>query len=134
MNFELNNKVDMELYNKDQERYKVNIKKADFYKLINNLYDNEMKEIASKYPAAERDTWSIQQTEWSRWVNDPTNAKTPFVDSLAEARGVDRTVLLTRIGDKVNQIAVLLGKKQALESQVKQVTTLKDLEAINISF
>jgi len=109
-------------------------KKIDVLIDIKNKFNNKMKELAAKYPETERDTWPIQQAEWSEWVKDPDNAKTPFVDSLAAARGIDRETLLERIGVKVTEIAALLGKKQAFEDQVAQAETLEDLEAISISF
>lgn len=97
---------------------------------INNSYSTKVKEIASKYPDTERDTWSIQQSEWTEWIKNPSSTKTPFVDTLAQARGISREEMLKRIGENVKLFAYLLGLKQQFLDKAKKAKTEDELKNI----
>jgi len=97
---------------------------------INKAYDGKVKEIASKYPDTERDTWPIQQSEWAEWVKDPDNSKTPFVNTLAQARGITREEMFNRIGENVTLFAKLLGLKQQFLDKAQRAQTEEELKNI----
>ena len=128
------------IYNKTEEEIKKIIQQSNKIKLIslkqqliekiNHAYSTKIKEIASKYPNTERDTWSIQQSEWVEWVKDPQNAKTPFVDTIAQARGITREEMLNKIGENVKLFAYLLGLKQQYLDKVNKATTEDELKLI----
>lgn len=108
----------------------INEVKQQLIEKINNAYSAKIKEIASKYPNTERDTWNIQQSEWTSWVQDSQNSKTPFVDTLAKARGITREEMLEKIGENVKLFAYLLGLKQQFLDKTNNATTENELESI----
>lgn len=133
-------KADLNFLNQHKDEYKVyekpkiiltfEDKQNNLIKKVNEAYSNKIKEIASKYPNTERDTWPIQQSEWTAWVQDPTNAKTPFVDTVAQARGITREEMLNKIGENVKTFAYLLGLKQQYLDKVNKATTEDELKLI----
>ena len=134
MKFNLKHNVNEAEFEKIQLQHKTNIavkyEKTNLYRQVNEAYSNKIKEIASKYPNTERDTWPIQQSEWVAWVQDPTNAKTPFVDTIAQARGVTREEMLNKIGENVKTFAYLLGLKQQYLDKVNKAATENELKLI----
>lgn len=56
----------------------------------------KVKELVKDYPDFEVDTFSTQETEAKEYMKDNTSA-TPFIDSLAASRGVDKEVMISKI-------------------------------------
>jgi len=108
--------------------------KQEKLEIINSLYQDKMNKLKSQYPQDEIKTWDTQRNEWQEWIKDTENAKTPFVDKLAEARGISRETLLNKIGEKVLLIAKLTGKRQALEDKINSAKTEEELNSIKITF
>jgi len=83
--------------------------------------DNDLRNITTIYPAAERATWDIQRQEALAWQAD-NNSAVPFIDALATERGVTTadqvTQILTKIAAFEAAAATAIGKRQRLIDQV----------------
>lgn len=93
--------------------------------------------LTAGYPEFEKMTWENQSREALAWDAD-NNVATPYIDSLAEIRGITRVDYLKRVLSKTKAFNVaaqkLVGLKQKYEDQVKAATTPKKLAAINPRF
>lgn len=89
---------------------------------------NRIKKDAAEYEVA---TWDTQRIEYAAWVSDKA-ASTPYVDALAQGRGIDRDALMVKIGVKVAGMATLQGMQHALEERVEQANTQEEVNAIEI--
>ncbi len=98
---------------------------------IRQKFQGVVDSIKSQYAPYEIESFADQRAEWRAWVAGNT-AKTPIVDALAQARGIDREVLLQRIGEKVTQIVQLQGTQNKLEDQVKSMDKVEYIEAVNV--
>ncbi len=92
---------------------------------INSAYTTEAEKIRINVPEDEIKTWDIQKLEAQAWELDST-VETPFCTGLAEAREMDREVLLNKVLTKVYNyqtvMAGLTGKRQKLEDQLDAIT------------
>lgn len=87
---------------------------------IHDKYDEIVrKQITGKFSKFEIDTFETQRSEWHNWKLD-ANSLTPTIDAIAEARGIDRTELLSKVEKNVLQISTLLGAQQAEEDTYKK--------------
>ena len=98
---------------------------------IRQKFQSLIDSIKSQYAPYEIESFADQRAEWRAWVADNT-AKTPIVDALAQARGIDREELLQRIGEKVTQIVQLQGTQNRIEDSLKMLSSVEDIEAINV--
>lgn len=84
-------------------------------------YESRMSVIASSYPPSERESWPVQMQEAQALLADP-QATTPWIDAAAQARGLSRQELATRIAAKNAAYRVvsgtLTGVRQAIEDQI----------------
>ena len=84
-------------------------------------YERRMQAIAAGYPPSERESWPAQTSEATALIADP-QAATPWIDSAAVARGVDRFGLALRVVAKDAQYRVfsgtLSGVRQRIEDQI----------------
>lgn len=78
----------------------------------------------AEFSDVEKQTWAKQQAEVAAYLAD-TKAPTPTLDGLAQARGIDRAVMLEKAIAKVTAFEPLsvavVGKQQAYEDQIKAV-------------
>jgi len=98
---------------------------------IKQMYQGKIDNISKKYAPYEVESFVDQRGEWRVWHND-NNAATPIVDALAAARGVDREVLLNKIGANVIALTTIQGEQNALEDKIKACTTQDELDAVEI--
>lgn len=103
--------------------------KLDKIKSIRAHFDAVMDAVRSEVARYEIETWDTQRDELSRYLADPS-APTPYVDSLAAARGETRDTLFPKIQGKVQQLAAIQGAQQALEKQAEAAKTIEELESI----
>ena len=100
---------------------------------INSIYEEKAAKIKSDTPESEVLTWNIQQTEYEKWSID-NSSPTPFVDNLAQAREIEKTILIEKIGAKINAfksyMAQLTGERQKFEDQIKSAKTPDELKSI----
>lgn len=89
----------------------------------NSSYEKATQVITADYPQLEKDTWPTQDKESKAWVADPVNALTPWIDSAAATRGIDRVEYLRRTLAKAQQFEMvssyLTGTRQKYEDQIK---------------
>lgn len=100
---------------------------------INDTYEQQARLVRVDVPENEVLTWDIQKLEAEAWQINP-EVTTPFINALAEARQIDRAILLEKVLEKVtayrNYIGGLTGTRQRLEDLVNAATTKEELEAI----
>ena len=84
--------------------------------------------MASTVAEYERETFSIQEKEWSAWSIDNTSP-TPNCDVLAASRNMDRLELLNRIGYKTTLVFQILGTQQYQVDLLETCTTMAELDA-----
>jgi len=96
---------------------------------IRTHFDNTMHGIKASVASYEVLTWDTQRNELAMYLASPANP-TPYVDSLAAARGETRDVLFTKIKAKVDAMAALQGTQHLLEKQVEAASTLAEVEAV----
>lgn len=96
-------------------------------------FEQAAAQITAGYPASEIVSWPTQEKEALAW-DDDNNVLTPYIDALATARGISRTVYLTKTVQKIVAFraatATIIGKRQRLEDQAKAASTIEQLAAI----
>lgn len=100
---------------------------------INAAFEIAAAGIKASYPESEVLSWDKQEKEARDFLADP-QAVTPQLDAMAETRGLDKTELANRIVSKADSFAVssgqIIGKRQALEDQLKAMTTWSEMKDI----
>ena len=103
----------------------------------NSQYDAAISRMTSDYPSAEVSTWERQRAEVVAWAADPASP-TPWIDTAAAVRGLDRDEYLARTLAKVNAFAVasayLTGRRQGIDDQLRAATTAEELAAVVIDY
>ena len=94
-------------------------------------YQGIVNAVRNKYSEYEIESFTDQRNEWKLYIAD-NNAKTPIVDAIANARGISRDDLFTKIGNNVTAIAATQGEQNSKEDAIKACTTIEELEAIEI--
>lgn len=100
-------------------------------KAVVTTYSEGHKQALEGYSLNEQATFTSQELEFLKWDEDDTVA-TPTVDQIALARGVDRLILLPKIGLNLQARNAATGQQQALEDSIKACTTIDQLESIVI--
>lgn len=92
-------------------------------------------QITSAYPDFEKLTWEDQRREATAWQANSA-VPTPYIDSLAAIRGIDRVDYLNRTLAKIdvftNAAQKLVGQRQKYEDQIKAALTVEELNAVNL--
>jgi hypothetical protein len=111
--------------------------KATKLSVINAEYEAAAESARQQTPSSEVETWSRQEAEARAWVVDGAVA-TPFVDGIADARGVGRVDLLHKIIARSDAYALLIasltGQRQGYEDALKRADTTAEVEAIVVSY
>lgn len=99
-------------------------------------YEARMQVIAAAYPPSERESWPVQMQEAQALLAD-SQATTPWIDAAAQARGLTRHELATRIAAKNDAYRLvsgtLTGIRQAIEDQITAAgTDAQALAAIDV--
>ena len=81
-------------------------------------YERRMQAIAAGYPPSERESWPVQTSEATALIAD-LQAATPWIDSAAVARGVDRFGLALRIVAKDAQYRVFSGTLSGVRQRIE---------------
>jgi hypothetical protein len=103
--------------------------KVQKVRAIRAYFDGIVTGLKASVAAYEVATWDTQRNELTAYLANANNP-TPYVDSLAATRGETREVLFGKIKAKVEAMAALQGKQQALEKQVEAATDMDSLNAI----
>jgi hypothetical protein len=96
---------------------------------IRTHFDGIVAGLKASVAPYEVATWDIQRNELTAYLANVNNP-TPYVDSLASARGETRDALFGKIKAKVEAMAALQGRQQMLEKQVEAATDVGALGAI----
>lgn len=98
-------------------------------------YEEAMQELVKDYPLKERETWRKQEEQARAYLEDNATS-TPGLDALALSSGRDKDDLVSAIISKADALLVatltLTGKKQALITQIDNVSTLTDEDAARL--
>jgi hypothetical protein len=99
---------------------------------FNVQLSSHLNTLFSKYTSEEINTFTIQETEALAYTAD-NNASTPFINSIASNRGIDRTLLIDKIinNSAAYRLAVSteIGKKQKVFDRL-QATTLTEINNV----
>jgi len=115
-----------------KETYLTSIREP-YLAYIRGYFQDIIDKDKKRYTRYELETFSIQQTEWIKWNADNT-VVTPFCDALAAGRGVDRLVLLNKVGTKILEISSFLGKQHMFEDLLNGATSEEEIKAIRLPF
>lgn len=89
--------------------------------------------ILAGYPQAEIESFYRQEREARGWTED-NQTPTPMLTAIAENRGVPFEILVQKVIEKADQVAVIIGQiigqRQAFEDRILQAKTLEDLTAL----
>lgn len=101
--------------------------------LINASFEAAAQALTAGYPEAERLTWPIQQAEALAWAADE-NATTPYLDGLADARGITpaemRALTLAQVQAFQAASQQLVGTRQRLRDEINAAATVADVRAV----
>ena len=105
---------------------------------INNAYETAIISVQREHiPQTEMLSFEIQERE-SKAYKDSGYTDTslcPFMQSIANARGVDLKTLCDKALEKATLYrqasGMLIGKRQGLQDRIEQVQTKEDLESIS---
>lgn len=99
--------------------------KATQHAAIATAFSLAAQNLTAGYPEAERLTWPTQQSEALAWEAD-NSTPTPYLDSIAAARGIDvqqmRNLTVTQVHAFQTASAQLVGTRQKLRDQIDAVT------------
>lgn len=121
-------KVRYYLTDEDRE-LSVKFNKFVMLKVIADRFSERMKNLMVEASDLEVATWEEQKREALLYQSDNT-ASTPLIDILAAGRGIDKSVLVTKILNNVEaykiKLANLLVEQQQIEARVKACETIAD--------
>jgi len=101
---------------------------------INQAFQREASTLIAGYPQGETLTWGIQQSEALAWQAN-ANAATPYLDGLADSRGIDRGQMRQKTLSKVLMFMetsrALVGTRQRLEDEVNAAQSIDQVSQIS---
>lgn len=107
--------------------------KARKHAEINAAFSDAATALTDGYPDAEKLTWPVQQQEALAWDAD-NNSPTPYLDSVASARGIDevemRQLTLAQVQAFRTASAGLVGTRQRLRDQIDAAESVETVESI----
>lgn len=93
------------------------------------FFDDIIDNVFSSLAGFEPQTFATQEEEWRAWNIDPLS-DTPYVDILCARRGIDKAILMEKIGLKVMSFADAQGNMHALEDAITNSPDIPTLEYI----
>lgn len=100
---------------------------------VNQAFESATSLLTAGYPESEKDSWPNQTIEALAWGNDNA-APTPYLDALAENRGIEPLLYRQKTLDKVIAYkaasAVLIGRRQRYADLISAAEGASDLDAI----
>lgn len=106
--------------------------RAGLHAQVNGEYTQRMSAVALPYPQYERESWPIQLQEAQTLAADPA-AVTPWIDTCAAQRGLERNELAQRILAKDSAYRLisgsLTGARQAHEDAIDALADLESLQS-----
>tara|TARA_B110000977_G_scaffold34786_1_gene46490 strand:+ start:4389 stop:5129 length:741 start_codon:yes stop_codon:yes gene_type:complete len=103
--------------------------KVLFKRIIRDRYNQHFLAL-TQASALEKQSWAVQQAEAEAWTAD-NSASTPTLSTLATARSLTVSALVSKINTKVtaynSAVATLLGEQKDLEDEVDALTDVAGL-------
>ena len=105
---------------------------------INTKCDEILKCAVATYPETEQQTFYKQDAESVAYLENPEEADTPFLTTLAAARGIDLDTMVAKVRAKTEAFAQLsafiCGQRQAMEDALDKCETIDDVNNIVVSY
>lgn len=105
----------------DEQAGAIAFNKYLFKRVVRDRYNQKFKELNKWSSHLEAATWEQQKSEASAWTAD-NSASTPMLTTMATARGISVSDLVSKINSKVtaynNSLATLLGEQKNLEDDI----------------
>ena len=134
------------IYNTLETETKTNASNLPLHKelSIGKVRVNSQKQIdamVNSTPDYEKDTYSIQETEWVAYhkfaienPSIPNTVLTPNCDIIAVNREITREALLAKIGIKVQAVFQILGLQQKKVDDINLCVTMNELEVLMFTY
>jgi len=110
----------------------ISFNKYLFKRIIRDRYNQKFLELNKWSSSLEKATWEQQKSEAAAWTADNT-ASTPMLTTMATARGITVSALVSKINTKVSEynaaIATKLAEQKVLEDEVDALTTIAEAHA-----
>lgn len=104
---------------------------------INAGCDAILKQAVAGYPETEQQTFYKQDAESAAYLENP-ETETPFLTTLATARGIDLDTMVEKVRAKTDAFAQLsafiCGQRQAMEDTLDALETVEEVEALVVSY
>lgn len=122
--------VKAKYYLTDQDKLNtVSLYKEIMRYILDEVYDKRLIELKLNVSDIEVQSWEQQRQEALAYAAD-NSSSTPMLSVLASSRGITLSEMVNKVisaVDKYNgDLADLLGRKQAVEGEIKQCTSLPD--------
>lgn len=105
---------------------------------INRECDVILQQAVAGYPETEQQTFYKQDAESAAYLENPETAETPFLTTLATARGIDLDTMVEKVRAKTDAFAQLsafiCGQRQAMEDTLDALETVEEVEALLVSY
>ena len=105
---------------------------------INTKCNQILKYAVATYPETEQQTFYKQDAESAAYLANPETADTPFLITLAAARGIDLETMVTKVRAKTDAFAQLsafiCGQRQAMEDKLDKCASKEEVEALPVEF
>ena len=117
----------------DDKANAVKFMKIVFRKILDEVYDRRMEQLNLQVSALERSTWPQQRAEAEAYQVD-NKVSTPMLTALAAARNISVAEMATKVLAAIDtyntSVATLLANKQTVETEIKNCTTIEDLNIL----
>ena len=104
---------------------------------INRECDVILQQAVAGYPETEQQTFYKQDAESAAYLENP-ETETPFLTTLATARGISLATMVEKVRAKTDAFALLsayiCGQRQAMEDQLDACETVEEVQAITVSY
>lgn len=104
---------------------------------INASCDAILKQAVSGYPETEQQTFYKQDAESAAYLKNP-EVETPFLTTLATARGISLEDMVVKVRAKTDAFsqlsAFICGQRQAMEDLLDTCASVEEVEALLVSY
>ena len=99
-------------------------------KKLDKVYDSRFDKLNLPPNKLEGDSWAQQKAEAQAFKANGS-ASCPLLNTLAVARSITLSEMADKVLDAIDahntQVSDLLGKKQTVEKEIKEATTIQDM-------
>lgn len=102
-------------------------------KILDEVYDKRLQHVKLEVSELEFKTWNTQLNEANSY-NQNNNVSTPMLTALAQVRGITVAQMASKViaanAQYTERIASLLANKQIVEKEVKDCTSILELNVV----